>query len=533
MSRVQAQLLALSVLLVACKGSAKSENDSGSYRGDYDYGDGSDGSDGTDGADGSDGGWADTGFDDGYGSEDELSERVLRPASTPRYVFVANADRDTVTRVSVPSLAVETVAVGVRPGSVVTTPDASMAVVLNVGSHSVSLLDTETLAGTEVEIRPHLNTLAVDPTGAYGAIWFSEGAVDDADPEPEGAQSYNEVSLVDLAGGQHHPLVVGFDPRGVSFTQDGTLAVIVSDAWLALVDLTTSPPTMERVRIAEDTADPPVAEELLLTPDGRYAFIRQYGVNKLKLVDLAERTVVDLPVGANPTDLDISPDGRTAIAVARTASELWLYDTEAPLSTPRVVDMPAEEVFGSIAVSPDGSQAILYSTAAGRARYGAWALADEDPGTVTVRPLVKPVTAVFLSEDGGTATFFHDKSDEGADPGSPFRYQWALTLVELRSHFANPILLAAEPTEMVGSEDGLRGYFIMDEKPWLEVLHFDTLLFDEVVLRSNASHLGILPGTDTAYVSQDHELGRISFYDSATGDLRTITGFELNAGIEY
>jgi hypothetical protein len=35
-----------------------------------------------------------------------------------------------------------------------------------------------------------------------------------------------------------------------------------------------------------------------------------------------------------------------------------------------------------------------------------------------------------------------------------------------------------------------------------------------------------------AWVSQEHELGRISFYDPDDGAFETLTGFELNAAIE-
>ena len=54
-------------------------------------------------------------FDDGYGSESEDSFLALRPATTDAYVFVANPDRNTVSRISVPSLEVLTTEVGVEP----------------------------------------------------------------------------------------------------------------------------------------------------------------------------------------------------------------------------------------------------------------------------------------------------------------------------------------------------------------------------------------------------------------------------------
>jgi hypothetical protein len=63
-------------------------------------------------------------------------------------------------------------------------------------------------------------------------------------------------------------------------------------------------------------------------------------------------------------------------------------------------------------------------------------------------------------------------------------------------------------------------------------LDFSSLLHDDIELRSPAVHLGVLPATRSIYVSQEHDLGRISFYDADSGDVQTITGFELNAGIE-
>jgi len=51
--------------------------------------------------------------------------------------------------------------------------------------------------------------------------------------------------------------------------------------------------------------------------------------------------------------------------------------------------------------------------------------------------------------------------------------------------------------------------------------------------------VGVMPDLDPtdgmeppAWVSQQHPLGRISFYDADADVLETLTGFELNAAIE-
>ena len=91
----------------------------------------------------------------------------------------------------------------------------------------------------------------------------------------------------------------------------------------------------------------------------------------------------------------------------------------------------------------------------------------------------------------------------------------------------------AEPSGYATSDDGRYGFFVMDNQKYLETLHFDTLLYDEVRIPSAPVYLGVLPGSATAWVSQQHDLGRISFYDPDGGALDTLTGFELNAGIEH
>ena len=62
---------------------------------------------------------------------------------------------------------------------------------------------------------------------------------------------------------------------------------------------------------------------------------------------------------------------------------------------------------------------------------------------------------------------------------------------------------------------------------------YQTLVPSEVRLPSVPVHLGSLPDTNTAFVSQEHNLGRISFFDTDVGELQTITGFELNSAIDH
>jgi hypothetical protein len=72
----------------------------------------------------------------------------------------------------------------------------------------------------------------------------------------------------------------------------------------------------------------------------------------------------------------------------------------------------------------------------------------------------------------------------------------------------------------------------MENMPYLEILNYESFVPNEIILPSYPIHLGSLPNTNTVFISQEHNLGRISFYESDEEKLQTITGFELNSAIE-
>ena len=509
-------------LLVAC-GSAK------------DYGHNGDNADGywDSGGYAEDGDWeadadADTDSDsdtDDLPSEEEDGFFGMAPAPAPTFVFVANPDRDTVTRIGVPELDVLTAPVGDMPEWVTTTPDYLYAVTYNGGSEDLSILPSDTLEETRVELRPNLDTVELSPDGAWAVAYNAIGVEDEG--SNAGATSVKEASFVHVTSASHTAMALGFQPRDVAFTEDAATAVVLGDAWLGVVDLTADPLGIELVEIG-DEVDPPQTEELVLDPAGNYALLRQRDAAKLVLVDLVDLSALDIPVGSGPTDLDLTPDGTKAIAVARGAGELWLYDLADPTAEPEVIPTPASEVLGSIAFTSEEGPALLFSTATGVSRFTSW---DPATGEFDLHPLPKPVKSVGVDPTGQTALVLHDEEDS-ADMDPSYEGLHGVTMVELSSFRANDYALPAEPIGFAHSDDGAHGYFIMEGEGFLEVLDYSSLLIDEVELKSDPVFVGTLPDTNWAYASQEHDLGRISFYDPDTDELKTITGFELNAGIE-
>ena len=215
--------------------------------------------------------------------------------------------------------------------------------------------------------------------------------------------------------------------------------------------------------------------------------------------------------------------------VARGANEIWIYDFEDPTATPTVIPMPEEEVFGSLLLSPDNSSGILYSTQSNMSRMGVW---ERDTEEVVVRGLVKPVSSVGISPTGETALVFHPWVNGDTPSTSPYYNSYAISMVDMADYFSSAIKLTAEPESFASTPDGNIGFCIMANQPYLEILDYRTFVPSEIRLPSVPVHLGTLPDTNTAFVSQEHDLGRISFYDTDEGDLQTITGFELNSAIE-
>ena len=495
---------------------------------------------------------SDANYDDGYGSEAEGDFLSLRPATTNTYVFVANPDRNTVTRISVPSLEVMTVEVGVEPSLVETSSDYTRAVTFNKGSNDISIIDAQTLDVTEVTIRDNLNQMRMSPDGNWVICYHDVGA-DGGGSINGGAVTFNAISIINLQTQEHFEAIVGSYPHDVQFTEDSSLAVVISDDYMASIDLTTESISPKRIAIADDLINPPRAEEVLLDPNGKYALVRQYAVSDLVLVDLeaTEDQVSSVPCGDNPTDMDVSEDGGQVYVVARGASpatdcgelleedptacdqqgELWTYDvSDIEDIVTESISFPTGEIFGQLQLSPDDESGLFYSTQSGQSRMGVW---DRNSDEIVVKGLVKPVSKVGLSPTGETTVVFHSKSNGDTPSTSQFYGSHALSLIDMNDLFSTAYKLVAEPTSFTSTPDGDIGFFIMEGQPYLEMLNYRTLVPSEVRLPSVPVHLGSLPDTNIAFVSQEHNLGRISFFDTDEGDLQTITGFELNSAIDH
>jgi len=317
-----------------------------------------------------------TGGASGTPPENPQTLSFLIPQPGKRYVYVANPARDTVAVIDAVSLAISEVTPGDTPTYLATVSGEDVALVINTGSSTLSVLRT-TDAGTTVSapfpIVKGANAITIAPGGAHAVVWF-----DMAQPNSvAGSGSFQDVSLVTLApsGDTAFTVTVGFKPTAVVFSDDGKAAFVVTgdgiselrfanlqtsaiaplvrmaspapatpDAGAATDPGTIPEPDVPSVdagfasdadisdsdasgsdarRAAPDVAPvrpdtaPPVEGsglpvDVSVTRDGHYAIARRDGRNEILLVDLVGKSVRSLFLSSPVTDLDLSDTTDTA-----------------------------------------------------------------------------------------------------------------------------------------------------------------------------------------------------------------------------
>jgi len=490
--------------------------------------------------------------DDAAGDDDDLADDgedappeeeddfvTVAPSAADVVVFIANPNRDTVTKVHVLTRQIGTIEVGDEPSQVLVTSDYQRAVVFNDGEDSVSVIDVDSDEVDTVEVREDFNYMVMSPTGRHALCYLNTALLDGNEPF-EGVLSYTEVSVVDLDEMVSHDFSVGFNPKQITFADGGDRAVIIADEYITVVDLTADTPTPQLIDLGADPFEPPIAAEVEVEPTGTYAFVRYDNDDLIQVVGLDDGDLDYLYAGTGPTDMDLSPDGSELLIVARTSQELFTYDSAAPQSPLEVLDLPQTETIGSVSMAPVGDMALLYTTATLTDRVTVWdrssgvnELTEDD-----VERLVKPVDQVIMAPDGDSVLIVHTLAD-APDEADVYTDHHAMTIVTLTADtfLPNAVLLEDELESLANFDDGERGIFMMTDNRHVGIIDYDTRLVDDLEVPSYPVHVGVMPEDDAlpspvAWVSQDHALGRISFVDPGSLELQTVTGFELNSGIE-
>lgn len=487
------------------------------------------------------------GSDGGAGEpppEAEIESSFRAPVSTGKYIWSANPDTGRVALVDANTLAVTLYDAGFRPTQIAGVPASESesdpnagaketAIVLNEGSRDATLLsvdDNAAVTERTFDLHAGASHWAVSSSGGWAIAWTDVGRY--AHPDP--LDGFQDATAIDLVSGVSTRLSVGFRPsrwffsgtedRAFAITQDGisTVGLDAEGLGAKLGPL-----------IGLDGADPDVQPDVTITRDGSYALVRTDGSAIVQILDLSDNSIIEVELSGPITDLDLSETGEFAVAVVREQSELVKLPFPAIVSDPTAFQtvVVTGETFGSVALSADGSLGVAYTNATPNPRVTLFAF-DVNRDEIETRSvgLKAPVTAAFPAADGSHVLTLMGVPDGSTKVGAfaviPADEARAPKIVGTD---AKPAQVAMAPSSngalvTVANENGGFGVYVVRSA---------TLQVDFVELASRPLAAGMVSSTEVerGFVAQEHAEGRITFVELESGDVRTLTGFELAAKV--
>lgn len=601
MLRTRIVLPALSLcfawLAVGCGADGADSDHAGNAGGGFDAGQGAPGFGGDDGFGGT-GGAGGAGGAGGTGEprlppEEEEVVEFEQPQAGERFVYVASPERDSVAVIDSETLGIEPVEVGDDPRYLQTLGERDAALVLNVGSEDATVLRTDEAGTTTstVRVTPGANAIAVSPDGNYAVTYL-----DAERREPgSGTGSFQDVTLVRISeeeGDAAFGVTVGFKPSQVFFAESGERAFVVTEHGISVLDFAEieaqNGGVASTLELGDDTKA--YSKDVSIAAGGALAVARRDGSSELRMVDLSsgeltklqvsELTravevppellpdagtidggladagapdagqVVDVPLGPTTvTDLDLAPDGETAIAALRSHGLLLRIPVPEGFEDPsqiEIIEMPEGETIGSVVIGPANERLVAYTTVGNAERLSIVDLTGQS--TPRAVPLEKGVRTVTFTATGNHALILHDKQ-----PGDPAAAQtteeeidrsFGYSVLQLEDAFVKLQTTPVDVGPFVATPDGQLIFMLFrNDNAGLREIHRITLGnlgVNRLELGSPPESLGLIPQTEKVFVGQEHPDGRITFIDWALDDLifwdednvQSVTGFELNSRIE-
>ncbi len=491
--------------------------------------------------------------------ETEVESSYEVPVATGRYIWVANPDSGRVAYVAGDTLEVHTVEAGNAPTYMSAIPSATddAVVVLNVLSQDATILrvaaDGQVDKATVSGVAAGANALAVSPSGRWVTAWTDARTVSGADP----LAGYQAITLIDLAATPPAKtiLAVGFRPVDVAYAADDSAAFAVTEDGVSVVDLTPAagPRVTGNVPLTADPTEDADTRDVSITPDGRLAVVRREGSAAVGIVDLGAGTLGSIDLSGPVTDLDLTADGASAVAVVRDTAEVAIIPLAGGIPDPSAVQHVtiAGQTVGSASLAADGKTALLYTNAVATDRLTVLTLGAAP--TYRVIKLHAPVLAVFASADAQNAVVFHSESaapapdggapapDGGAAPaadaGIPSQTPTnAFSLVPLAGDLPAELEETDVPPQSVAISAAGDRVLVTERDDKKQVFgvyvgRFPTLEIQKTALASPPIAVGILATANEGYVAQKNAEGRITFVALDSGQARTLTGFEIGAGV--
>jgi hypothetical protein len=493
--------------------------------------------------------------------EVELPLSFETPQAGKSSVYVPNPTANRVAVVNAGTFNIENLAVGGTPTFTATVPGQDVALVLNVGTRDAALLRTSEQGKTSVvqlAVGHDANAIAIAPDGKHAVFYLNATA------SGVRGQSFQDLTIVDLTAGAEtsRRVSVGFRPRGVQFSADGSRAFVITEDGISVLDFAAlaATPSIARLVSLGDTLSDAQSVDVQVTPDGNYALARREGNSTLRLINLQDGSIQALtlgstavpatpdggvadaaapPQGSELTDLDIAPDGSFALAVLRDSGQLVRIPLPGGFADPSTLRVRtiSDQLIGSVTMSRSGTRALVYTTAAPLESLVVVDLTS-DAAPLGIR-LRKTVRAVAISDDGARALVLH--ATEGslngaANEDARIDASEGYSLVDTTTGFAKLQLTSARVAErgLLLTPDGKRVFTLLTNNKDIksvEMADLQSFQVTSVALSTAPTSLGLVPGLARVFVGQAGE-GGITFLDTNTGSkIRSVSGFEIASRI--
>ena len=486
----------------------------------------------------------------------EIEYELTEPHSSQRYVWVAMTDQDRLAKIDGVTLEVASVPVGDRPEVLAALPSTDTAVVLDsINAAATVIRPAQGSVISELyPTLPNLNRLATTPGGRYAVAFFDlTKAIADAGSLEAVTQvgSFQDVTVLSVAPGAQEAvdLTVGFRPREVEVDQSGDYAFVITDDGVSVIDLpamTAGEPTIvPPIPVTTDPFGDASGVEVDIVASGGYAVVRTPGEAAVRVVQLlgpAAGQGWDIPLPREPADIDLAPDGARVYAAFRNPAGLAVIDVPGDALDPSGVteiDLTTA-TGGQLELAPDGATGVLFTNA----------ILDEritfvdftTPGfPVRTFPMQKSVRTVGFDPSGTKLIVLHARAPGDPDDATSFAEfidrSSGYSIIDVATGFAKLQITEVDPDTFAFAGFASRAYVTLDggdaegAVAAVQEIQLDTGVVHTIELGSPPDAIGLLPATQKIYVSQRHPLGRVTFVDVPTGQVQTLTGFDLNSQI--
>lgn len=473
--------------------------------------------------------------------EMELDQSFRAPVATGKVLWSTNPDSGRVALIDAKTLRVRMSNAGFGPTYLAAVPSKSgtdSAIVINVGSHDATWFLASATQIDTVTVATHVgaNAWSISAGGRYAIAWTDATRIEGG--TPDSVNGYSELTVIDLSASPPTStrLSVGFRPSQVVFDAAEEHAFAVVDEGISVLDLGKNS-ALSRLLSVSGQDQSAHSRDVNIAPDGSFAVVRVDGSTNVEIVDLTSNDRQVIGLGSNVTDLDLSPDGKTATAVLGDAVPPKVVSFDVPKPSLDVAEFDSALVTGelvrSVTLAPDGKLALLYANAVPSNHL---TLLDTGPGphhfgyrTVDLQGAVR---SVYVSPDSAAAITFQTpplgsqkKGLFGIVPTQAVRAARIVGTDALPAEIA--FSDAAEGKALVTVHDAnsaVRGVY---------VIGLANLEQNFVPLSSEPlpGATGIVAEAKRGFVAQKHPEGRITFIDLDTGTAQTLSGFEIAARV--